>query len=151
MSINVTSDTEQQLLQTLGENPDPSLIGEYARQYLNVHPIDVIDIEDRVRYVVTLQNLDDQANFYDEMESAGTRGYVPERVVECAERMPTLRSTTYLLSTVEAAQLELDPRVMAVEAHPEVSGIKPRPFGYEYSANWDKSGVTSSDMKNFRP
>ena len=149
MAVNITSDTEQQLLQTLGENPHPGLIGEYARQYLDVHPIDVIDIEDRVRYVVTLQNLDDQDNFYDEMESVGTRGYAPERVVECAERMPTLRSTTYLLSTIEAARLELDPRIMAVEAHPEVSGIKPRPFGYEYSANWNKSSVVSSDMKNW--
>ena len=149
MAVNITSDAEHQLLQTLGENPHPNLIGEYARQYLNVVTTDVMDIEDRVRYVVTLCNIDEQDNFYDEMESQGTRGYAPERVVECAERMPTLRSTTYLLSTIEAAQLELDPRVMAVEAHPEVSGIKPRPLGYEYSAAWDKSSVVASDMKNW--
>ena len=149
MAVNITSDAEHQLLQTLGENPHPNLIGEYARQYLNVVTTDVMDIEDRVRYVVTLQNLDEQDNFYDEMESQGTRGYAPERVVECDERMPTLRSTTYLLSTIEAARLELDPRVMAVEAHPEVSGIKPRPLGYEYSAAWDKSSVVASDMKNW--
>jgi len=149
MSVNITSDAGHQLLQELGENPHPNLIGEYARQYLNVVTTDVIDIEDRVRYVVTLQNLDEQDNFYNEMESAGTRGYAPTRVVECAERMPTLRSTTYLLSTIEAARLELDPRVMAVEAHPEVSGIKPRPLGYEYSAAWNKSSEAASDMKNW--
>lgn len=149
MSVNITSDAGQQLLQSLGENPHPNLIGEYARQYLNVHPVAALDIEDRVRYVVTLHSIDNQDNFYDEMESLGTRGYAPDRVVECAERMPTLRSTTYLLSTIEAAHLELDPRVMAVEAHPEVSGLKPSPLGYEYSANWDKSGTVDSQMKNW--
>ena len=149
MAININSDASARVLQELGENPDPVALLSHARQYLGYQELPILDIEDRVRYVVTLQNLDEQDNFYDEMESAGSRGYGPERVVECAERMPTLRSTTYLLSTIEAARLELDPRVMAVEAHPEVSGIKPRPFGYEYSDAWDKSGVVTSQMKNW--
>ena len=149
MAINITSDASARVLQELGENPDPVALLSHARQYLGYQEQTILDIEDRVRYVVTLHDIDTQDNFYDEMESRGTRGYAPDRVVECDERMPTLRSTTYLLSTIEAALLELDPRVMAVEAHPEVSGLKPKPLGYEYSANWDKSGVVTSEMKNW--
>ena len=149
MAIDITSDASAHLLQTLGETPHVDALADYAQQMLGTVPLQVLDLDDKVRYVVTLYNKDEQDNFYDEMESTGTRGYAPERVVECAERMPTLRSTTYLLSIIEAAHLELDPRVMAVELHPEVSGIKPRPLGYEYSANWDKSGTITSDMKNW--
>jgi hypothetical protein len=149
MAINITSDASARVLQELGENPDPVALLSHARQYLGYQEQTLLDIEERVRYVVTLHDIDTQDNFYDEMESQGSRGYAPDRVVECDERMPTLRSTTYLLSTIEAARLELDPRVMAVEAHPEVSGLKPRPLGYEYSANWDKSGDVRSEMKNW--
>jgi hypothetical protein len=149
MAVTINSDADAHLLQTLGENPHVDALADYAQQVLGNVPLSLLDMDDTVRYVVTLYSEENQDNFYDEMESAGTRGYTPTRVVECAERMPTLRSTTYLLSTVEAAHLELDPRVMAVELHPEVSGIKPRPLGYEYSANWDKGFSTTSDMKNW--
>lgn len=108
MAINITSDASARVLQELGENPDPVALLSHARQYLGYQEQTLLDIEERVRYVVTLHDIDTQDNFYDEMESQGSRGYAPDRVVECDERMPTLRSTTYLLSTIEAAQLELD-------------------------------------------
>lgn len=149
MAINVTSDETARMLQDLGENPHPDALIEFAKLHFGDPMPTLVETQSEYPYEVTLHSYDDQDNFYDEMESTGTRGYAPSRVVECDDRMPMCRSTTYMLTTKEAEALQLDPRVKAVELSPRVTGVKPQPLGYQYSAYWDKSGTTTSDMKNW--
>jgi len=148
--LDPKSDGQEELLKLLGKNPSPEAIKEWADYKfgtLNVPPI--FDLFDPIDHVVTLYSYEDQDNFYDEMESKGSRGYVPTRAVSCTSRDPTCRSTTYSISPVEAARLEQDPRVLAVEIAPHLLGHKIKPFDIQYSANWDKSGSVSANMKNW--
>jgi hypothetical protein len=149
MAINITSDETAKMLSDLGEKPHPEALVEFATAHFgNADPV-TVDYQDQMPYVVTLASYDVQDNFYDEMESTGSRGYAPPREVECVDRMPTCRSTTYLMSKKEADTLQADPRVLAVELDPAAQGMKVKPFGYQYSAYWDKSGSLTSDMKNW--
>ena len=149
MAINVTSEETQRMLDDLGENPHPDALVEFATEHFG-NPMPVLfDPTDRSPFAVTLHSYDDQDNFYDEMESTGSRGYAPTRAVECDDRMPLCRSTVYLMTAEEAETLTADPRVAAVELTPEARGAQIRPLGYQYSAYWDKSGSTTSEMKNW--
>ena len=145
----ITNQAQEDLFKLLGANPHPDALAEHAEQVLGVTTPPILDLYDHYPHVVTLNSYDEQDNFYDEMESRGTRGYCPDRVCQCVDRMPIGRSTTYLISVIEAARLEQDPRVLAVELEPEFAGRKIRPMGYEYSTAWDKSGSLTSDMKNW--
>ena len=143
------TESQEELVRQLGENPSPEALMEHAKATLGyVEPL-TMDADTEYPYTVTLTSYDVQDNFYDEMESPGSRGYAPERVVECSDRMPLCRSTTYLITPIEAARLELDPRVQAVQVDSQFLGVKPRPLGSQFSAFWDKSGSTTSDMKNW--
>lgn len=99
-------------------------------------------------YVVTLKNHGDLANFYDEMETAGTGGCCPERICQCAIRRPLSRNTHYYLTDEEAVHLREDERVLAVELLPSERGIGIM-SSYQQSANWDRGPGLSSSHKNW--
>ncbi len=130
-----------ELIKLLGENPSVEALAEFTQYQFGMDVPLTVELDKEYPYTVTLHETQDQDNFYDEMESAGSRGYCPERVVECSSRMPTCRSTEYLITPMEAAQLELDPRVLAVEIDPQHHGIRARPLVSQFSDGWDKSGT----------
>jgi subtilisin family serine protease len=145
----VNSDGAEEIRRELGENPSPEAIFEYSQHKFGVVAPQILDLYTRYNHVVTLKNYECQDNFYDEMESSGSRGYVPSRAVCCVDRMPVCRSTVYDITPLEAARLEQDPRVLAVEPDPELLGHRVKPLGYEFSNGWDKSGTVTNNMKNW--
>ena len=92
-------------------------------------------------YIVTLRDKRDLANFYDEMEFAGSsNSFVPGREVKCRVRRNLSRNTHYNLTPEEAVKLAEDPRVLAVELPFEDMGIIAEPFGsYTRNGNFSKS------------
>lgn len=80
------------------------------------------------KYVVTLKNHEDLDDFYKDMESHCEKDSIPKRNIECSDRRPNSRNTTYLLSDQEAEILRQDPRVLAVELTPELLGIQIKPM-----------------------
>lgn len=148
MIIDGINDPEE-IKKILGENPHPQAFEEFTKHHFGMIGPLTIELGQQYPYTVTLHQNVNQDNFYDEMESLGSRGYVPERIVECSQRMPLCRSTEYLLTPEEAAGLELDPRVMAVEIDPQHHGIKARPLVSQYSAGWDKTGNLDPIFKNW--
>lgn len=150
MSIpNISTAKAEEILKLLGPDPHPDAILEYARSELGHVTPTILDFFHEYEYVVTVKDYDIQDNFYDEMESLGTRGFVPKRKVECASRNPIGRSTHYYISPFEAAKLKQDPRVQAVEPHPSLLGHVVKPLGAEFSNGWDKSGTITSNMNNW--
>ena len=102
-------------------------------------------------YVVTLHNAEHLSAFYNEMESKGqlTNSVIPERDVVCVDRRPSSRNTVYRLTNWEAQELKLDPRVRSVELVPSELGIRAGTTITQTSSNWDKSGSSSTPMKNW--
>ena len=104
------------------------------------------------RYIVTVENSEDLAGIYDELESLGKTppGLDITRDVLCIDRRPSSRNTVYLLTEWEAGELARDPRIKAVTLHPKELGISAGLNAYtQTSSNWDKSTSTSSTMKNW--
>jgi len=89
-------------------------------------------------YIVTLHNFDDLESFYVDMETEGGDLYIPDRAVDCHLRRPISRNTHYLLNDQEAAQLQQDPRVLAVELTLEERGLKIEPAWTQQSSRWSK-------------
>jgi hypothetical protein len=89
-------------------------------------------------YIVTLHNFDDLESFYVDMETPGGNLYIPNREVNCHLRRPISRNTHYLLNDQEAAQLQNDPRVLAVELTLEERGLKIEPVWTQQSSRWSK-------------
>lgn len=146
----ITNNTSaEQILRDLGTDPTPEALLEYSQAQFGTTVPRIFDLFTEYAHVVTLKNYDCQQNFYDEMEHTGSKGYTPERAVTCVDRMPMCRSTVYDITPVEAARLEQDQRVLAVELDPTLQGHKVRPLGFEFSANWDKSSSVTSAMKNW--
>jgi hypothetical protein len=144
------SDKAEEILKLLGPNPKVEDLVAYTQETIGLDQLpNIADSNTKTEYMVTLHSYDDQDNFYDEMESLGSRGYAPSRKVNCLSREPTCRSTKYALTPNEAIQLLNDPRVQAVELSEEVRGIRARPLNYEFSNGWDKSGTNASNMKNW--
>lgn len=100
-------------------------------------------------YVVTLHRFDDLESFYTDMETEGGDLYIPNRVVDVANRRPISRNTHYMLSDQEAAQLRQDPRVLAVELTLEQLGIKEQPAWTQTSSFWSKSATVASGHLNW--
>ena len=140
---------QEDLIKLLGSNPHPDALAEFAQHKFGMTSPLTVELDVEYAYTVTLHREVNQENFYDEIESAGSRGCVPDRAVLCSQRMPLCRSTEYLITPMEAARLEQDPRVMAVEIDPRHHGITPRPLVSQFSDGWDKSGTLGSTMKNW--
>jgi len=100
-------------------------------------------------YVVTLKNVEDLSDFYDDMETPGGNLYIPNRAVECSNRRPISRNTHYILTDQEAEQLRNDSRVLSCEVTPESLGIEARPCWTQNSTAWNKSASTNNTMKNW--
>lgn len=95
-------------------------------------------------YVVTLKDYNDLDDFYDDMETPGGNLYIPNRIVDVAQRRPISRSTHYMLTDEEAEQVRNDPRVLSVELLPEDLGIIIKPAWIQTSSFWDKSTTTNN-------
>lgn len=148
--INSNSDRAQHILDSLGVDPAPQDLLDYAQEHLSLNQIaSVADRQDMLDYVVTLKNYACQDNFYDEMEHLGTRGHVPNRSVECLDRMKLCRSTRYCMTAVEAQQLSQDPRVESVQLNPDSLGVRVQPLNSQFSNDWDKSASVTNTMKNW--
>ncbi len=96
-------------------------------------------------YVVTLKDFNDSDEFYKDMETPGGNLYIPNRVVECANRRPISRNTHYMLTYDEAALLKNDPRVLTVELNYADLGIVIGCDGFtQTNANFDKRVASDS-------
>ena len=65
-------------------------------------------------FQVTLKKGVDIDAFYDDMETPGGAITIPDRKVECGERRPTSRTTSYMLTLEEAQEVSYDDRVEIV-------------------------------------
>jgi subtilisin family serine protease len=104
------------------------------------------------KYIVTVENSEDLAAIYDELESLGKTppGLDITRDVMCIDRRPSSRNTVYLLTEWEAGELARDPRIKSVTLHPKELGISAGLNAYtQASSNWDKSTSTATNMKNW--
>jgi len=104
------------------------------------------------KYLVIANEFQDLDSIYDDLETLGKSptGLDLFRDIECVDRKPSSRSTVYRLTDYEADQLKQDPRIKTVEAHPDELGITAGTTATsQTSSNWDKSGSTSSSMKNW--
>lgn len=104
------------------------------------------------KYIVTAKDYEDLDTIYDELESKGKspNGLELFRDIECVDRKPSSRSTVYRLTDWEAEELRRDSRIKKVEAHPDELGIRAgTSTTSQTSTAWDKSGSTSSPMKNW--
>jgi len=100
-------------------------------------------------YTVTLKDINDLDDFYDDMETPGGNLYIPNRAVDCSLRKPISRNTIYRLTEEEANQLRNDPRVEHVDLTPHEKGYEFRQFYDQTSSNWDKSTSITNSMKNW--
>ena len=92
-------------------------------------------------YVVTLHDKNELDAFYDDMETEGGALYIPDRVVNVAQRRAISRNTHYMLTDEEAQTVKDDPRVLAVSLTPEELGMVVRPSYIQTDTNFDKSPV----------
>lgn len=104
---------------------------------------------DLKEYVVTLHDRGDLEAFYDDMETPGGNLYIPDRSVDLALRRPNSRNTHYWLTTAEAEQIRLDPRVLACDLKPSELGIKVRPFLTQTSSFFNKSASNNANHTNW--
>lgn len=96
-------------------------------------------------YIVTLKNISDSKDFYNDMETLGGNLYIPNREVNCIDRRPISRNTHYLLTYNEAAELRNDPRVLAVELNPADQGLIKGGYSFEQeSTHFDKKVASDS-------
>ena len=86
-------------------------------------------------YIVTLHQRSDLENFYDDMETPGSPGYVPDRECHCCNRRPISRNTHYMLNDDEVKEIEKDSRVRSI--------TDPSLFSYEEMWDSSQTGVFS--------
>ena len=97
-------------------------------------------------YIVTLKDINDSDQFYNDMETSGGTSTIPDRVVTCCCRRTISRNTHYMLTDEESQQIKSDARVIDCEQPPEQLGI----FPIEYwdaaqDGNWDKVPNANTD------
>lgn len=106
-------------------------------------------MSEQKEYIVTLKDKDDLDQFYDDMETPGGELYIPDRVVDVAQRRAISRNTHYMLTSEEAELVKDDPRVLAISLTPEELGMKIRPHYVQTDNNFDKSSVEDVDDINW--
>lgn len=98
-------------------------------------------------YIVTVKNVEDLDDFYNDMETQGGSLYIPDRQVQCSNRRSISRNTHYMLTHEEAEQLKNDPRVEGVERTDIVlAAIKPL---YEQTGNFSRATAQSAGHVNW--
>jgi len=101
-------------------------------------------------YIIILRDFNDLDQFYEDMESRYGDNEIPSRVVECAYRRPSSRSTHYYLTDQEALEVAKDSRVQAIELNYRDKGVNISPLsGSQYSDGWDKSGTNNPNHVNW--
>ncbi len=112
----------------------------------------ISDYIKKKEYIVAVHDSQDLDAIYDELETLGKSPANLElsRSIECVHRRPTSRNTHYLLTDWEADELKRDPRIKSVSLAPRYLGIQAGTSAYvQTSSYWDKSGSSSSPMKNW--
>lgn len=103
-------------------------------------------------YIVVVKDTSYLESLYEELE---TKDKAPEgteifRNVVCVSRRPNSKGTIYNLTKWEAAQLKNHPNIRSVELAPSELGIKAGEFSIsQYSEEWDKSAISTTNMKNW--
>ena len=101
-------------------------------------------------YVVTLKDFSDNDSFYEDMETPGGNLYIPDRVVDCANRRQASRNTHYMLTYAEAKQVMADPRVLTVELNPRDLGLEVGVYSFtQTSNNFDKRVASDANDINW--
>jgi len=111
----------------------------------------------RFDYIVTVNDFADLETIYDELEShlKAPANTTITRSVYCKDRRPSSRNTTYSLTHGEAEELRNNPLVKMVTIHKKYMGITAGTFEdvtdsvSQSSTAWDKSGNTTTPMKNW--
>lgn len=107
------------------------------------------DENNQQEYVITLHNLDDLDDFYNDMETDGGSLYIPGRAIPVDNRRPLSRNTHYRLTEDEALLIKNDPRVLSIELSLEEKGQKVIPSWTQYSDSWSKGTATAIGGKNW--
>lgn len=101
-------------------------------------------------YIVTLKDFNDSDGFYEDMETIGGTLYIPDRIVECTNKLPISRNTHYMLTYDEAATVRNDDRVFTVELNPTDLGLVKGINGFsQYSTSFDKGVGSNSNSINW--
>lgn len=107
-------------------------------------------MSDLKEYIVTLKSYELLDQFYEDMESPGGNLYIPNRIVDVAERRPLSRNTHYMLSDQEAEMLRNDVRVESVTLHRKYfDDIVMEPFINLVEAKFDRSVFMSPSDINW--
>lgn len=102
--------------------------------------LDELDNTDTVEFVVTLANVEDLDSFYSDVENEGGPEFIPDRAIGPYRRRPTSLNTHYLLTAREAAMLQQDPRVVAVE-HADLIRSSMTYQAFSQTATFSKTSV----------
>lgn len=106
-------------------------------------------MSDLKEYIVLLKDSSDLDDFYDDMETPGGNLYIPNRVVDVANRRPMSRSTHYMLTDQEANDVANDPRVLSVTQPYYNQGGEVVGLATQSSNNWSKTGTNGINDQNW--
>ena len=97
-------------------------------------------------YIVTLRDINESDQFYNDMETSGGTSTIPDRVVTCCCRRTISRNTHYMLTDEEAQQIKSDGRVIDCEQPSEQLGISPtEDWDAAQDGDWDKTPDGAAD------
>lgn len=111
----------------------------------------LVELVTRKEYILTLFDVTDLDDIYDEMESAGKSPPNTDikRAVDCLLRRPNSRNTHYFLTAWEASHIRNDPRVRACELTPKELGVGVEESSTSQSGNWNKRTTQSASDLNW--
>ena len=102
-----------------------------------------------MEWIVTLRNKEDLESFYEDMETPGGNLFIPDRVVEVANKRPTSRNTHYMLTLDEVELIKSDDRVIGVDLA-ELLELTTKPHGYKITnGDFDKSWFDDASDLNW--
>jgi Subtilase family len=133
-------------------NSLPPKEGEFI--VINGCPLDktpqiITEETDKKEYYIIVNNHSDLDSLYSDLEIEGNCPNNIEslkRIVECIDRSPNSRATSYNITDEEAELLKDDPRIKEVELHPRYRNVKVELYSTktQYSSRWSKSRNTAS-------
>jgi Subtilase family len=98
------------------------------------------------KHIITLKNIEDNESFYNDMEKSGyVNEHIPERSVECDQRLEYTSNVIYFITREEAAEIKRDPRVWDVIAKSDI----PDPICPAIYTSGAKIGYTTGTFKEF--
>lgn len=98
------------------------------------------------KHIITLKNIEDNESFYNDMEKSGyVSECIPERSVECDQRLEYTSNVIYFITREEAVEIKKDPRVWDVIAESDI----PDPICPAIYTSGAKIGYTTGTFKEF--